>query len=71
MNAGCKVVAITDINKVKLEEVQAELLELNNDAIILTAVGDIADERFVNAFINSVVSEAGRVDYAVRLPPGT
>jgi hypothetical protein len=35
---------------------------------VLTATGDIADERFVNAFINSVIAETGRIDYAVRIP---
>jgi NAD(P)-dependent dehydrogenase (short-subunit alcohol dehydrogenase family) len=34
--------------------------------VVLTAAGDVADERFVNAFINSVVAETGRIDYAVR-----
>jgi hypothetical protein len=34
---------------------------------VLTATGDIADERFVNAFINSVIAETGRIDYAVRI----
>lgn len=41
---------------------------MNPDAVVLTAAGDVADERFVNAFVNSVVAETGRIDYAVRPP---
>ncbi|KIW09270.1 uncharacterized protein PV09_00191 [Verruconis gallopava] len=65
VNAGCKCLAITDINKEKLERTREELIQLNGDVVVLTAAGDVADERFVNAFVNSVVAETGRIDYAV------
>lgn len=67
--AGCKCIAITDINASKLEQTREEIGIINADVVVLTAAGDIADERFVNAFINSVISETGRIDYAVRIPP--
>jgi NAD(P)-dependent dehydrogenase (short-subunit alcohol dehydrogenase family) len=66
--SGCKCIAITDINASKLEQTREEIAVINADVVVLTAAGDIADERFVNAFINSVISETGRIDYAVRLP---
>jgi NAD(P)-dependent dehydrogenase (short-subunit alcohol dehydrogenase family) len=66
VNGGCKCIAITDINKEKLERTREELTQINGDVVVLTAAGDVADERFVNAFVNSVVAETGRIDYAVR-----
>ena len=67
MNGGCKCIAITDINKEKLERTREELTQINGEVVVLTAAGDVADERFVNAFVNSVVAETGRIDYAVRV----
>lgn len=67
VNGGCRCIAITDINKEKLERTREELTQINGDVVVLTAAGDVADERFVNAFVNSVVAETGRIDYAVRL----
>jgi NAD(P)-dependent dehydrogenase (short-subunit alcohol dehydrogenase family) len=49
----------------KLEETREEIINISPDVVVLTATGDIADERFVNAFINSVIAETGRIDYAV------
>ncbi|TLD29876.1 putative short-chain dehydrogenase reductase family protein [Venturia nashicola] len=60
---GCRCIAITDINASKLEQTREEIAAINADVVVLTAAGDIADERFVNAFINSVISETGRIDY--------
>jgi NAD(P)-dependent dehydrogenase (short-subunit alcohol dehydrogenase family) len=65
VNGGCKCIAITDINRDKLERTREELTQINGDVVVLTAAGDVADERFVNAFVNSVVAETGRIDYAV------
>jgi NAD(P)-dependent dehydrogenase (short-subunit alcohol dehydrogenase family) len=65
VEAGCRCIAITDIVAAKLEETREELINISPDVVVLTATGDIADERFVNAFINSVIAETGRIDYAV------
>ena len=70
MQAGCKCIAITDINGAKLEQTKEQLLAINQDVVVLTAAGDIADERFVNAFINSVVDQTNRLDYAVSVLRG-
>lgn len=63
--AGCKCIAITDIVASRLEETREEIIAISPEVVVLTAAGDIADERFVNAFINSVTAETGRIDYAV------
>ncbi|KAF2434817.1 oxidoreductase [Tothia fuscella] len=63
--AGCRCIAITDVIAGKLEETREEIINVSPDVVVLTATGDISDERFVNAFINSVIAETGRIDYAV------
>jgi NAD(P)-dependent dehydrogenase (short-subunit alcohol dehydrogenase family) len=63
--AGCKKLALTDIN--------GELLKGNEEALqkafpqieILAMAGSVADEKFVDEFINAVVKKFGRLDYCV------
>ncbi|KAF2404642.1 oxidoreductase [Trichodelitschia bisporula] len=63
---GCPCVAITDINAVKLEAMRLEILNnTGTDVTVLTAAGDISDERFVNALVKTIVEQTTRIDYLV------
>lgn len=62
---GCKKIAITDMNKDLLETTRLALVETNADVQVVTVVGDISDESFVDTFFTQVVKELGRIDYCV------
>ena len=66
--AGCRALAITDIDDKKLLNTKDYIISKHEAITVLTATGDIADEKFVQSFINGVVQEAGRLDYAVCSP---
>lgn len=63
--AGCRALAITDIDGKKLLATKDYIISKNEAVTVLTATGDIADEKFVNSFVNGVVAEVGRLDFAV------
>ncbi|KAL2356297.1 oxidoreductase [Cryomyces antarcticus] len=63
--AGCRRIAITDINAKQLNDTKAAILAQSPNAKVLVRPGDIASEAFVDSFIAAVVMEFGRLDYAV------
>ncbi|TKA59792.1 hypothetical protein B0A49_11740 [Cryomyces minteri] len=63
--AGCRRIAITDMNAKELNDTQAAILAQSPNAKVLVRTGDIASEAFVDSFIAAVVKEFGRLDYAV------
>ena len=58
--------AITDIDGKRLLTTKDYIISRNETVTILTATGDIADEKFVKSFVDGVIAEVGRLDYAVR-----
>jgi len=66
-DAGCRAVAITDIDGKKLLATKDYIISKYESVTVLTATGDVADEKFVQSFIDGIISEVGRLDYAVRL----
>ena len=66
--AGCRALAITDIDDKKLISTKDYIISKHEAVTVLTATGDIADEKFVQSFVNGVVTEVGRLDFAVRYP---
>jgi len=65
-DAGCRALAITDIDGKKLLTTKDYIISKNETVTVLTATGDIADEKFVQSFVDGVIAEVGRLDYAVR-----
>lgn len=63
--AGCKRIAITDINDESLEQITKTIASTHPDVQLLAQVGNVADDKFADSFIDAVVQEFGRVDYAV------
>lgn len=63
--AGCERIAITDLNPTSLEQTREAILAAHPHTRVLTQAGNIAEEQFVETFFDAVVSEFGRVDYAV------
>ncbi|EDU44966.1 FabG Dehydrogenase with different specificities related to short-chain alcohol dehydrogenase [Pyrenophora tritici-repentis] len=65
VRSGCVQIAITDINPDTLNQTKAALLAINPSAEIIVRVGDIADESFVDSFMNEVFDQFHRLDYGV------
>ncbi|RAK80907.1 SDR family NAD(P)-dependent oxidoreductase [Aspergillus fijiensis CBS 313.89] len=63
--AGCARIAITDLNPSSLNDTQEAILATSPNVRLLAQAGDISNENFVESFIGAVVSEFGRLDYAV------
>ncbi|KAJ5851187.1 hypothetical protein N7455_011043 [Penicillium solitum] len=63
--AGCTQIAITDLNDESLEQTAKVVTSTYPEVRLLAMAGDVADDQFADAFINAVVQEFGRVDYAV------
>ncbi|PYI30382.1 oxidoreductase [Aspergillus indologenus CBS 114.80] len=63
--AGCDRIAITDLNPSSLNDTKDAIRATAPHVRLLHRAGDIADEGFVDSFIAAVVSEFGRLDYAV------
>ncbi|GFF26068.1 2-(R)-hydroxypropyl-CoM dehydrogenase [Aspergillus udagawae] len=64
-SAGCERVAITDINESSLTKTRDAIFSLHPNIRLVVRAGNMADEQFVEAFMNEVVSTFGRLDYAV------
>lgn len=62
---GCKKIAITDMNSDLLEATKMAITEKHSDVHVVTMIGDISDEGFVDTFFSHVVKQLGRLDYAV------
>ncbi|EUC40793.1 hypothetical protein COCMIDRAFT_9388 [Bipolaris oryzae ATCC 44560] len=65
VRSGCSRIAITDINPDTLRYTKDAILRINPAASVLDEAGDIADEKFVNAFMDKVAAHFTRLDYAV------
>ncbi|KAJ5507364.1 hypothetical protein N7527_009507, partial [Penicillium freii] len=63
--AGCTKIAITDLNEESLQQTESVVTSTYPEIQLLVMAGDVADDQFADAFINAVVQEFGRVDYAV------
>ncbi|OAK95663.1 short-chain dehydrogenase/reductase-like protein SDR [Phaeosphaeriaceae sp. SRC1lsM3a] len=63
--AGCSRIAITDINAKTLDQTRDAILSINPAAQVFNKSGDIADEKFVDAFNDETFSKFSRLDYAV------
>ncbi|RAL12716.1 SDR family NAD(P)-dependent oxidoreductase [Aspergillus homomorphus CBS 101889] len=64
-SAGCERIAITDLNPDSLNNTKEAVSAASPHVRLYAKAGDISDEGFVESFIGEVVSEFGRVDYAV------
>lgn len=62
---GCTRIAITDMNGDLLEATRLAILKRHPKTVVHAQKGDIADPAFVEQFFESVVSNLGRIDYAV------
>jgi len=69
--AGCRAIAITDIDGKKLLNTKDYIISKHEAITVLTATGDIADEKFVQTFVDGVIAEVGRLDFAVCCPIST
>lgn len=65
VRSGCSRIAITDINPDTLQYTKDAILRINPSASVLDEAGDIADEKFVDAFMDRVAAHFTRLDYAV------
>ncbi|KAJ5795129.1 Short-chain dehydrogenase/reductase SDR [Penicillium paradoxum] len=63
--AGCNRIAITDMNDKSLEQSAQAIALAHPEVRLLVKAGDMADDKFADSFIDAVVQEFGRVDYAV------
>ncbi|KKY23336.1 putative short-chain dehydrogenase reductase family [Diplodia seriata] len=65
VEAGCTKLAITDINPDSLNDTVKQIQWENPLADVYAEAGDIADETFVDHFVNKVARQYGRIDYCV------
>lgn len=65
IEAGCTRLALTDLNSEGLTSTKQKIFELNPQAIILASAGDTTNVNFVEPFVETIVREFGRLDYAV------
>lgn len=63
--AGCKRIAITDINTNTLADTRASLYEISPLLVSLVQVGNVADEAFADSLVKATVDLFGRLDYVV------
>ncbi|KAL7943879.1 oxidoreductase [Trichoderma barbatum] len=63
--AGCTKIGITDIDEPGLLETQRSINKVHPGVRVFARAGDIADEAFVESFMDGVQQEFGRIDYAV------
>lgn len=63
--SGCSRIAITDINPKTLDQTKDAILRINPSAQVLIRPGDVADEKFIDAFNDEAFSEFKRLDYGV------
>lgn len=63
--AGCERIAITDVNPSTLEQTRHAVASTHPTVQLFAHAGSIAEDRFAQSFIDHVVSNFGRIDYAV------
>jgi len=66
--AGCKRIAITDVNGELLDKTKSTIESTASDSEVLAVAGDISSSDFAETFVSKVVSSFGRIDYAVNMP---
>ena len=64
-SAGCERIAITDLNPESLGKTREVIASAHPNVRLLTKVGNIEEEQFVESFIREIVTLFGRLDYAV------
>ncbi|CAH0042543.1 unnamed protein product [Clonostachys rhizophaga] len=63
--SGCSRFAITDINEATLANTRRAISEINPQAKVCSAEGDISDPKFVESFLQKTTHTFRRVDYSV------
>ncbi|KAF7557026.1 hypothetical protein G7046_g6159 [Stylonectria norvegica] len=63
--AGCKRIAITDLNAELLENTRVFITDTYPQVEVYAEAGNIANVEFTDSFFQSVGAKFGRVDYAV------
>ncbi|OQD88051.1 hypothetical protein PENANT_c004G03733 [Penicillium antarcticum] len=63
--AGCERIAITDLNNETLQCTAEAISSTHPKTQLLVRAGNVADDHFADSFIDAVVQQFGRVDYAV------
>lgn len=63
--AGCERIAITDLNEKSLQTTAKAIASTYPKTQLLVKAGNVADDQFADSFIDAVVQQFGRVDYAV------
>ncbi|ODM20806.1 hypothetical protein SI65_03859 [Aspergillus cristatus] len=63
--AGCKRIAITDLNEASLQQTADAILSAYPETQLVVRPGNIADETFVESFMQGAILMLGRIDYAV------
>lgn len=64
-SSGCERIAITDLNSTSLDKTRDTISSTYPQVRLVVKAGNIAEEQFVDSFINEVVTTFGRLDYAV------
>ncbi|RDW72888.1 oxidoreductase-7 [Coleophoma cylindrospora] len=64
-SAGCERIAITDVNETQLLQTRAAIESAHPNTRVLSQAGNITDSNFIDAFMASLRTQFGRVDYAV------
>ncbi|KAJ5536390.1 hypothetical protein N7513_009576 [Penicillium frequentans] len=63
--AGCKRIAITDVNEETLEKTRDAIAIAYPKVQLMAQPGNVADDQFAESFVSKVAKAFGRVDYAV------
>jgi NAD(P)-dependent dehydrogenase (short-subunit alcohol dehydrogenase family) len=63
--AGCRKIAITDVNETLLKQTGTAIRVAHPHVITLEIAGDISSEAFVDSFVDEVFKCFGRIDYCV------
>lgn len=64
-SAGCQRIAITDLNASSLDQTRDAILAAHPQTRLMVRAGNIAEEAFVESFIEEVVKTFGRLDHGV------
>lgn len=64
--AGCHRIAVTDLNRRKLNDTRNAILDISPKAKVYASVGDIADPGFVKKVVKEAIGIFERIDYSVQ-----
>lgn len=65
-HAGCRRIAVTDLNKGSLNDTRNAILDISPNAQVYARVGDIADPGFVKKIVKETLGTFERIDYSVQ-----